>query len=533
MSHRPVDSKRLIQQGLAYLTVTLIVGAAYFATILLVQFVFQSLAPQSSLAGAFVAAIALAVLGRPLYDLAYRTVNRPPFRAGDGHAAVLREYGQSISGITDLNELATKSVAFISKVLGVRKGALLTIEDNNGITFTFRVIPGMGAIDIVPAQMSWDHPLITYFAKTGDPVTARDIGRLPELEFMPRQDREWLYLLGMDVHVPIRAGEGLTGILALGPKGSGDLYSREDLALLRALGERTAPALNTAQRYQDLSTLSEGMAQLNEELQRLDEAKSAFLTIASHELKTPLTLIQGYATILGSLPLDELRNSEKVKHVTEGITRGTERLRQIIDDMLDISRIDANALHLQWRECTLSHIMGLVVGQLMPVVQERQQTLAIQDLENIPPFDGDPRRLYQAFHNVVENAIKYTPDGGKISISAQVVGGAAPPEQFIEVVISDTGIGIAPEDQKRIFERFCRISDTTLHSSSRVQFKGGGPGLGLAITRGIVEAHGGKIWVESEGYDEERCPGSQFHILLPVKAQEIPEKLSRRLASAK
>ena len=526
MSYRPVDSRHWLQRVLGYLIVILIVGAIYFATIWLAQLALQSLV------GVLIAAIALAAVSQPLYNLAHRVAARLPFRSRDEHPTILREYSQSISSITNLDTLAARAVTFLGEALGARRGALLTIEGNDSDTLTLRVIPGMGAIDIVPAQMSWYNPLIAYFLKSGEPVTARDLGRLPELEFIPRQDREWLYLLDMDVYAPIKTSEGLIGILALGAKESGDLYSRDDLALLRAIAEQTAPTLKNAQRYQALSVLNEGMAQLNEELQRLDEAKSAFLTIASHELKTPLTLIQGYATILGSLPLDDLRNPEKVRHVTEGITRGTERLRQIIDDMLDISRIDANALHLQWRECTLAHIMGLAVNQLLPAAQERRQTITVQDLEDIPPFDGDPRRLHQAFHNVIENAIKYTPDGGKISIAARILGDAAPSEQFVEVVIADNGIGIAPENQKQIFEKFCRIGDATLHSSSRVQFKGGGPGLGLAITRGIVEAHGGKIWIESEGYDEERCPGSQFHILLPRKAQELPEKLSKRLAAA-
>jgi signal transduction histidine kinase len=98
---------------------------------------------------------------------------------------------------------------------------------------------------------------------------------------------------------------------------------------------------------------------------------------------------------------------------------------------------------------------------------------------------------------------------------------------FVELTITDTGIGISPEDQERIFEKFGQLGRADLHSSSKVKFKGGGPGLGLSITRGIIEAHGGTIWVESEGYDEKKCPGSIFHVLLPVRTESSDPRLSK------
>lgn len=188
--------------------------------------------------------------------------------------------------------------------------------------------------------------------------------------------------------------------------------------------------------------------------------------------------------------------------------------------MIDISRLDANAFTLHWKECRLGHVLGLAIDQLRPAAEQRAQTIKVSELDALPPFDGDSQRLHQAFRNIIENAVKFTPDGGHISIHARLLGGAQPDEQFIEVVIADTGIGIDPEDQERIFEKFYRVGNVALHSSSRVQFKGGGPGLGLAISKGIIEAHGGKIWAASEGHDEATYPGSEFHILLMVKSPD-------------
>ena len=118
------------------------------------------------------------------------------------------------------------------------------------------------------------------------------------------------------------------------------------------------------------------------------------------------------------------------------------------------------------------------------------------------------------------NAVKYTPDGGTITIAGRQLPG------FVEVTITDTGIGIDLEDQGRIFEKFGQLGAVQQHSSGKTKFKGGGPGLGLPITKGIIEAHGGTIWVESEGYDEVNTPGSTFHILLPLRTSPPDDKKS-------
>jgi len=529
------DLGRLGRQGLGFLAITLVTIAIYLATNAIVQAVFSRMSvAYSRIIGVSAAALALAVLYQPLRNLVQGAVDRMLFGVGYDYVAALRDYSQNINSITDVEELAIKSVTLISHAFGLRRGALLVIEEgeNEGARFLLRVIPGMGVIDAFPTEMSWDHPLIKYLQETGAPLTQRDIDRLPEFKAIPPPDQDWLQLLDMAVYVPIKTAERLLGILALGPKGSGNPYYRSDLDLLATLGDQTVLALRNAQHFAEISTLNVGIVQLNDELRRLDEAKTSFLTIASHELKTPLTLIQGYANILAALPPAELQNQGKVAHITEGIARGTERLRRIIDDMLDVSRIDANMMILQWKECRLSHILRLAAEQIRPAAEERKQTLKVQDFEDLPSFDGDPQRLHQAFRNLIENAVKFTPDGGTISVSARLLGGDAPEEQFLEVVVADTGIGVAPEDQERIFEKFYRVGDASLHSSSKVQFKGGGPGLGLAISKGIIEAHGGKIWVASEGYDEETYPGSEFHVLLMVKAPDF-QKLAKEYAAAK
>jgi signal transduction histidine kinase len=147
---------------------------------------------------------------------------------------------------------------------------------------------------------------------------------------------------------------------------------------------------------------------------------------------------------------------------------------------------------------------------------ERRLTLTFDGLAALPSIQADPDQLQKVLYHLVMNAIKYTPNGGGITASGRKVEGQDGAEE-VEVVISDTGIGIDPKDRERIFEKFYQTGEIELHSSGKTSFKGGGPGLGLAIARGIVEAHGGRMWVESPCHDEVTNPGSRFFVRLPVK----------------
>jgi signal transduction histidine kinase len=129
-------------------------------------------------------------------------------------------------------------------------------------------------------------------------------------------------------------------------------------------------------------------------------------------------------------------------------------------------------------------------------------------------------------YNVTTNAVKYTPDGGIITVDGRLLPG------FIEITVADTGIGISPKDQNAIFEKFGQLGRTDLHSSGKTKFKGGGPGLGLSIVKGVIETHGGSIWVESEGCDEIKLPGSIFHLILPTHAEPSDPRVAKLFGEA-
>jgi signal transduction histidine kinase len=263
------------------------------------------------------------------------------------------------------------------------------------------------------------------------------------------------------------------------------------------------------------------IANVQAQLERLDRSKSNFISVAAHELKTPLTLIEGYTSMVGEVAKPGEQNGN-LSTLLQGIRTGIQRLRQIVDDMIDVSLIDNNMLSLNSQPIWLSHILDLLRKNLNDFIEERHLRFELRKFPGGQEWlYADPERLYQAFQNILTNAIKYTPDGGAVIVDGRTLPG------FIEVTVADTGIGIAPDDQAVIFEKFGKLGRADLHSTGKIKFKGGGPGLGLPISKGIIEAHGGTLWVESEGHDEKEYPGSTFHILLPMRTESKDARLSK------
>jgi len=263
------------------------------------------------------------------------------------------------------------------------------------------------------------------------------------------------------------------------------------------------------------------MSAVQSDLEKLDRSKSSFIAVAAHELKTPLTLIEGYTKMIGS----ELRPDQfqQMHMLLGGVSNGTRRLREIVDDMVDVSMIDNQMLALTFQPIWLRRVVDVIATELEHVLPQRRIELVISDFEDGgQPTLADPERIYQVFRNVIMNAVKFTPDGGRVTIGARQLPG------FVEVTVADTGIGIASENQQRIFDKFGGQGNASLHSSGKTKFKGGGAGLGLAIARGIIEAHSGAIWCESPGYDEVTCPGSTFHLMVPMRTEPPTDHLSTR-----
>jgi signal transduction histidine kinase len=259
------------------------------------------------------------------------------------------------------------------------------------------------------------------------------------------------------------------------------------------------------------------VSRANRELARLEQAKTDFISIAAHELKTPLTLIQGYVNFLLDLEVEG-----QIASLIQGINRGANRMNTIIEDMLDLSAMDMKKLRLVLQKVRLESTIDLTTVQLKRAIDERGQTITTAKLDTLPEIEADARRLFQIFKQLINNAVKYTPDGGHITITGREIEARRSRPGCVEIAINDTGVGIAPEDKEKIFEKFYRTGDSSLHSTSQTKFMGAGPGLGLAIVKGLVEAHNGHITVDSPGFDMQNFPGSTFRVVLPIQANPQP-----------
>lgn len=224
----------------------------------------------------------------------------------------------------------------------------------------------------------------------------------------------------------------------------------------------------------------------------VDQMKSEFVATVSHDLRAPLTFMRGYATMLpmvGTL-------TDKQRDFCDKIILGIEQMTKLIDDLLDLGRIEAG-VGLARELCRLEDIFKVAFETLQSIAAHKNITLQVNIPRPVPAFSGDPTLLRQAIANLVDNAIKYTPSGGQVTVRAEF------DDDKIYVAVSDTGVGIAPADQVHLFEKFFRVKQ---RGSTQVK----GSGLGLAIVKSIVERHDGRVWMESK-----LGKGSTFHIDLP------------------
>jgi signal transduction histidine kinase len=252
----------------------------------------------------------------------------------------------------------------------------------------------------------------------------------------------------------------------------------------------------------------------NAELARLDGMKDSFIQLTAHELRTPFTLVYGYNRLMEDSPeIRALAKSEpNVQLLLEGMSHAITRMNGIINEILTISRIMTNQIELSIGPTNLATVVMRALRNYVNAFQDRKLNLQIDKTEWPERMQADWELLELALSNLISNAVKYTPDGGTITLRARTEG------DLVRFSVKDTGVGINRSDHQTIFECFHTTRDPNLHSTSKTAFLGGGIGLGLAVCKGIIEAHGGRIWVESPGHDPEKLPGSEFIVVMPLVA---------------
>ncbi len=289
---------------------------------------------------------------------------------------------------------------------------------------------------------------------------------------------------------PLIAGQEPIGMLTLVPEpgypGS-ELLNEDSERLLGTLVNQAAIAIKNAQLF-------EATQRAYEELRQLDDLKTQFINIAAHELRTPLGAMMGYASFV------EKRSPEKLRGPMRFMVASTLRMRTMVDAMLAIQGLDAGTTFLRLTSVDVRGIIQRISTDFQPMAELEGHVIEVSLPEDLPPVQGDAEKIGLVLSNLVSNAIKFTPEKGRIQIAARDRG------YDILVSVSDNGVGIAPEDHERIFERFYQARAEHIAGH-------GGIGIGLTIVKHLVELHGGDIWVKSELGE-----GSTFFFTLPKVA---------------
>jgi signal transduction histidine kinase len=408
-----------------------------------------------------------------------------------GELKALGEVGQAVSSTLDLETVLTSIVSHAVQLSGTDGGAIYEYDEPSE-EFLLRATDHMEeelitALRASPPRLG--DGVVGRAAASREPVQVPDI--LEEHAYTPRM-RHLLERFGFraSLGVPLLREDRIIGGLVVRRKSTGE-FRPEVIELLKTFATQSVLAIQNARLFREIEDKSR-------QIEAANRHKSEFLANMSHELRTPLNAIIGFSEVLGERLFGEL--NEKQAEYTEDILSSGRHLLSLINEILDLAKVEAGRMELELAPFDLP----LAIDNTRTFVRERATrhgiTVDVAIDERLGDFIGDERKIKQILLNLLSNAVKFTPEGGRIGINAIQSNGA------VEISVTDTGIGIAPEDQPRIFEEFRQVGSDYEHKSE-------GTGLGLTLAKKFVELHGGKIWVTSAV-----GKGSTFTFSLPITA---------------
>ena len=410
-----------------------------------------------------------------------------------GELKALGEVGRAVSSTLDLETVLSTIVAHAVQ-LSVTNGGIIYEYDEPTQEFhlraSYRMEPELvQAYQATPLRLG--QGATGRAAATSEPVEITDL--LQERELPTRGIRPVLSRLGYRslLAVPLLLEKRIMGALTVFRREVGS-FSSEVVHLLQTFAAQSALAIQNARLFREIEEKSR-------QIEAANRHKSEFLANMSHELRTPLNAIIGFSEVLGERMFGEL--NEKQAEYTDDILTSGRHLLSLINEILDLSKVEAGRMELELATFDLP----LAIDNARTFVRERVTkhgiNLDVTIDERLGDFVGDERKIKQVLLNLLSNAVKFTPEGGRIGINARQADGS------VEISVSDTGIGIAPEDQAKVFEEFRQVGG---EKAKKVE----GTGLGLTLAKKFVELHGGRIWVESEV-----GKGSTFTFTLPTNVR--------------
>ncbi|RMH69731.1 MAG: GAF domain-containing protein [Gemmatimonadetes bacterium] len=418
-----------------------------------------------------------------------------------GAAELLLEFTNMINSYLNYDDLLQEALRLMIKLTGARRGLIMTYDYNVGRP-NFEVAQDKQGNSIAEKDFRFSTSVVERVIESYEPVVITDMEKDEELG--GAHSVRMLQIQSV-MCVPLKAVVAdsdkpeLLGLVYVDNNSVTKIFEQKDMEFLMALANQAGIALHNARVYSQLK-------KAHQELLELDRMKNDFVTITTHELHTPLTAIVGYLDLIEMIDLSAAPKilQEGIEIIKESVNTLSEKIREITQ----ITQIDSNRLELKLQPVPLKDFMRTVCRQLAPFAKRRQQNFVLQLPKSLPIVRLDQDKITIVITNLVMNAIRFTPDEGQITVRAMT---NSQDSDEVVISISDTGIGIAEKDFDRIFQPFVELGDVLSHRSGTIEFLSSGQGLGLAIAKGIVESHQGRIWVESEVKK-----GSTFYFTLPI-----------------
>lgn len=505
LRYRLMDIRVIIQKGLVY---SLLFGSVFIFYSLVVRMITELLENAivvTSVISVLISSLFIVLTFKPIEKFFQKITNKIFFKQEYDYSETLSELGKTVNEIIQIEPLLEQVINTLSRSLQVKDIKIL-LKDSKQNKFLVagsrldnkktRACVINGSSDIAKELIKNKKPIIKDLLKIKIENESNDINQ------SYKKILEKLEICNAELTLPVIFQNKLIGIISLGVKLSGDSYSDKDIDLLSILSNQLAIAINNAWLFESLEQkVKERTIDLRKalsELKKIDKAKTEFLSIASHQLRTPLTAIKGILDMTRSGDFGELK--DKQKEYIDKAFESNERLIKLVNDLLNISRIEMGRFKLKIQSFEIDAMIRSVMQELSGHANEKKLSLIFKKKANEKyKIDADPEQVRQVIINLVDNAIKYT-ETGKITARIRDL------KKYIIVEIKDTGRGIKKSDLKYIFKKYTRAKYETKKFI-------GGEGLGLHIVKKIVEAHGGEVWAESDGLDQ----GSKFYFKLPKK----------------
>ncbi len=429
----------------------------------------------------------MTMLVSPLGHRLEERIERVMFSRRRGCYETLLDLSKRMGSILDFGRLMETLVHGLVRGVPLTHCVLMIYDAQRSAFVVYRedatVGEGVGAVAI-----RVDSRIVQWLNQTGRVLVKEEVKLNPEIAAYFETAEGELDAVKATLIVPLKIEGKLTGILLVGEKLSGDIFDDQELEVLAVLANQVAISLENARLYEELS-------ESNAQLMQASRLKSQFLASMSHELRTPLNSIIGFSKVLLNRFDGEL--TERQETYIRSVHNSGAHLLQLINGILDFSRIEAGKLEMISEELDLHELIDECIESSMPLARGKQMKLEKNVPLELPPLSGDRTKVKQILLNLLSNAIKFTAQG-RVLVSV-----VAEPDA-IRVSVADTGIGIREDDLAHLFEPFQQLDNPVARSA-------GGTGLGLAISKKFVELHGGRIWAESR-----ENQGSTFHFTLPL-----------------